>query len=56
MKNLLPFLFFFLFILQFSTFFPNSSFAQNEYTKDGKKISVEKYLSMSKEKEVQGDY
>ncbi len=56
MKNLFPFLFFFLFILQFSTFFSNSSFAQDEYTKDGKKISVEKYLSMSKEREQQGDF
>ncbi|WP_375559913.1 ATP-binding protein [Bernardetia sp. OM2101] len=51
MRNYLHFLVFFSFL-----FFSNYSFAQDEYTTDGKKISVEKYLSMSKEKENEGDY
>ncbi len=46
----------FIFIIQFLFFIQNYSFAQDEYTKDGKKVSVEKYLSMSKERESQEDY
>ncbi len=50
------FCFSFLFIAQCFTFFCTISFAQDEYTKEGKKVSVEKYLSMSKEKEKEGDF
>ena len=41
---------------QLSPVICNSSFAQDEYTKEGKKVTIEKYLSMSKEKENEGDY
>lgn len=50
------FYFLFIFIVQFSSIVSNSSFAQDEYTKDGKKTTIEKYLSMSKEREKEGDY
>jgi len=56
MRNYLRILLCFSFLVQFSTFFCISSFAQDEYTKDGKKVSVEKYLSLSKEKEKEEDY
>ncbi|WP_338762823.1 tetratricopeptide repeat-containing sensor histidine kinase [Bernardetia sp. ABR2-2B] len=58
MRNYLPLsLFFsFIFVFQFLFFISTNSFAQDEYTRDGKKVSVEKYLSMSKERENEGDY
>ncbi len=50
------FCFCFLFVVQIFLFLDNSCVAQDQYTKDGKKVTIEKYLSMSKEKEKEGDY
>ncbi|WP_291728079.1 tetratricopeptide repeat-containing sensor histidine kinase [Bernardetia sp.] len=57
MRNLFPLSSFSLFAVTLFIFFSaDVSFAQNEYTKDGKKVTVQQYLEKSNERAKEGDY